>query len=92
MKIEEMLLDPVARLIFFCKELETKFRSSSIVGLAAAEATPDDAWENLVQIIQETAAPFLHQGAPRPTRPLALERRRLLLGTWHSTTSVRLLR
>ena len=39
----------------------------------------DDAWENLVQIIQETAGPYLHQGAPRPTRPLALERRRLLL-------------
>ena len=33
--------------------------------------------------IQETAGPYLHQGAPRPTRPLALERRRLLqeLGT-----------
>ena len=32
-----------------------------------------------MQIIPETAGPFLHQGAPRPTRPLALERRRLLL-------------
>ena len=69
---------PVARLTFF-KELETKIRNLSIVGLAAPEATPHDAWENLVQIIQETAGPFLHQGAPRPTRPLALERRRLLL-------------
>ena len=39
----------------------------------------DDAWENLVQIIQERAGPSLHQGAPRPTLPLALERRRLLL-------------
>ena len=29
--------------------------------------------------IQETASPYLHQGASRPTRPLALERRRLLL-------------
>ena len=47
--------------------------------LAATEATPDDAWENLVQIIQETAGPYLHQGAPRPAWPLALERRRLLL-------------
>ena len=27
----------------------------------------------------ETAGPYLQQGAPRPTRPLALERRRLLL-------------
>ena len=35
----------------FFKELETKIRNSSIVGLAATEATPDDAWENLVQII-----------------------------------------
>ena len=35
--------------------------------------------KNLVQIIQETAGPYLHQGAPRPTRQLALERRRLLL-------------
>ena len=77
-KIEEMLSDPVARLTFF-KELETKIRNSSIVGLAATEATPDDAWENLVQIIQETAGPYLHQEAPRPTRPLALERRRPLL-------------
>ena len=77
-KIEEMLQDAVARLTFF-KELETKIRNSSIVGLAATEATPDDAWEKLVQIIQETAGPYLHQGAPRPTRPLALERRRLLL-------------
>ena len=32
-----------------------------------------------MQIIQETAGPYSHQGAPRPTRPLALERRRLLL-------------
>ena len=70
-KIEEMLSDPVAKLTFL-KELETKIRNSSIVA-------PDDAWENLVQIIQETAGPVLHQGAPRPTRPLALERRRLLL-------------
>ena len=77
-KIEEMLSDPVARLTFF-KEFETKIRNSSIVGLAATEATLADAWENLVQIIQETAGPHLHQGAPRPTRPLALERRRLLL-------------
>ena len=76
-KIEEMLSDPVARLSFF-KELET-IRNSSIVGLAATEATPDDAWENLVQIIQETAGPCLHQEAPRPTRPLALEGRRRLL-------------
>ena len=70
-KIEEMLSDPVARLTFL-KELETKIRNSSIVA-------PDDAWENLVQIIQETAGPDLHHRAPRPTRPLALERRRLLL-------------
>ena len=77
-KIEDMLSDPVARLTFF-KELETKIRHSSIVRLAAAEATPDDAWENLVQIVQETAGPYLSQGAPRPTRPLALEPRRLLL-------------
>ena len=58
-KIEEMLSDPVARLTFF-KELETKIRNSSIVGLAATEATSDDTWENLVQIIQETAGPYLH--------------------------------
>ena len=77
-KIEEMPSDPVARLTFF-KELETNNRNSSIVGLAATEATPDDAWENLVQIFQETAGPYLHQWAQRPTRPLALERRRLLL-------------
>ena len=50
-----------------------------IVGRAATDATSDDAWENLVQIIQETAGPNFQQGAPRPTRPLALERRRLLL-------------
>ena len=49
-KIAEMLSDPVERLTFF-KELETKNRNSSIVGLAATEATPEDAWENLVQII-----------------------------------------
>ena len=49
------------------------------MGRAATDATPDDAWENLVQIIQGTAGPFLHQGAPLPTRPLTLERRRLLL-------------
>ena len=48
-KIEAMLSDPVARITFF-KELETKIRNSSIVGLAATEATLDDAWENLVQI------------------------------------------
>ena len=40
-KVEDMLSDPVARLTFF-KELETKIRNSSIVGLAATEATPDD--------------------------------------------------
>ena len=45
------------------------------MGLAATEATPGDAWENLVQTIQETAGPYLHQGAPRLTGPLALERR-----------------
>ena len=57
--------------------------------LAATEATPDDAWENLMQIIQETAGPYLHQHAPRPTRPLALERKRLLLelGTARRLTS-----
>ena len=49
------------------------------MGLEATEATLDDAWENLVQIIQETAGLYLHQGAPRLTRPLALERRRLPL-------------
>ena len=32
-----------------------------------------------MQLIQETAGPYFHQGAPRPSRPLALERRRLLL-------------
>ena len=74
-KIEEMLSDPVARATFF-KELEITIRISSIVGLAATKGTPDDVWENLGQIIQETAGPYLHQGAPRP---LALERRRLLL-------------
>ena len=37
-KLEEILSDPVARLPFF-KELETKFCNSSIVGLAATEAT-----------------------------------------------------
>ena len=42
-KIEEMLSDPVARLLFF-KELETNNRYSSIVELAATEAPPDDAW------------------------------------------------
>ena len=73
-KIEEMLSDPVARLTFF-KELETKIRNSSIVGLAATEATPDDAWENLVQIIQETGGPCLQTSAT---------------GAWHSTTSDRL--
>ena len=87
-KTEEMLSDPVAGLTFF-KQNETKIRKSSIVGRAATDATPDDAWENLVQIIQETAGPYLHQGAPRPTRPLALERRRLLrqLGTARRLTS-----
>ena len=77
-RAEDGTTRPVARLTFF-KELETKIRNSSIVGLAATEATPDDAWENLVQIIQETAGPYFHQGAPRSARPLALERRRLQL-------------
>ena len=87
-QIEEMLSDPVARLTFF-KEVETKIRNSSIVGRAATEATPDDAWENLVQIIQETAGPHFHQGAPRPTRSLAMERRRfqLELGTARRLTN-----
>ena len=88
MRKNEFLDAPVARLTFF-KELETKIRNSSVVGLAATEATPDDAWQNLMQIIQETAGPYLHHGAPRPTRPLALERRRLLLelGTARRLTS-----
>ena len=73
-KIEEMLSDPVARLTFF-KALETKIRNSSIVGRAATKATPDDAWENLVQIIQETGGPCLQTSAT---------------GAWHSTTSDRL--
>ena len=30
-------------------------------------------------LIRETVCPYVHQGAARPTRPLALERRRLLL-------------
>ena len=38
-----MLSDPVAKLTFFW-ELETQIRNSSIVGLAATEATPDDLW------------------------------------------------
>ena len=62
------------------------------MGLAATEATPDDTWENLVQIIQETAGPYLHQGAPRPTRPLALERRRLLLKLGTARRPTRLLK
>ena len=77
-KIEEMLSDPRCKAHFF-KELETEVRNSSIVGSAATEATPDNAWENLVQKVQEPAGPYLHQGAPRLTRPLALERRRVLL-------------
>ena len=77
-KIEELLLDPVARLTFF-KQQKTKHSHLVDLGLTATEATPDDAWENLVQLIQETTGPYLHQGAPRPARPLALERRRLLL-------------
>ena len=60
-KIEAMLSDPVARLTFF-KELETKNRNSSIEGVAATEATPDDVWENLVQIMQETAGELLTRG------------------------------
>ena len=42
-KIEEILSDPVARVTFF-KEFDT-IRNSTIVGLAATEATPDDAWK-----------------------------------------------
>ena len=76
-KIEEVLSDPIARLAFF-QELETNIHKSTIVGRAATDDTPDDAWENLVRIIQETAGPYFCQGAPRFTRPLALERRRLL--------------
>ena len=60
-KIKEMLSDPVARFTFF-KKLETKIRNSSIVGLATTEATPDDAWENLVQRI------FRKQLVPTSTR------------------------
>ena len=37
------------------QELETNIRNSTVVGRAATDATPDDAWENLVRIIQETA-------------------------------------
>ena len=76
-KIEEMLSDPIARPTYF-QELETNIRNSTVVGRAATDATLDDAWENLVRIIQETAGPYFYQGAPRSTRPLALERRRLL--------------
>ena len=82
-----MLSDPVARLTFF-KELETKIRNSSVVGLAATEATPDDAWENLMQIIQETTGPYLHQGAPRP----GFGTKTSTTGTWYTTTSDRLLK
>ena len=56
-KIEEMLSDPIARLTFF-QELETNIHNSTVVGRAATDATPDDAWENLVRIIQETASPY----------------------------------
>ena len=61
---------------------------------AVTESTLNDAWENLVQIIQETAGPYLHQGAPRPTRPLAWERRRLLLeiGTARRLTGSQVIR
>ena len=55
----------------------TRDKNSQLVDRGTCSA--DDAWENLVQIIQETAGPNLQQGAPRPTRPLALERRRVLL-------------
>ena len=84
-----MLSDPVARLLFF-KELETKIRNSSIVGLAATEATPDDAWEILVQIIQETAGPYLHQGGTTPSAA-CFGTKTSTTGTWYSTTSARLL-
>ena len=87
--IEEMLSDTRRKAHFLQGVLRTKIQNSSIVGLAATEATPDDAWENLVQKIQETAGPYLHPGAPRPTRPLALERKTSVAGTWHSTTSDR---
>ena len=60
----------------FFQELETNIRNSTVVGRAATDATPDDAWE--VRIIPETAGPYFHKSAPRSTRPLALERRRLL--------------
>ena len=88
-KIEEVLSDPIARLTCF-QELETNIRNSTVVGRAATDATPDDAWENLVQIIQGTAGPYFHQCAPQFTRPLALERRRLLqeLGTARHLTGV----
>ena len=81
-KIEEKLSDPIARLTFF-QELETNIRNSTVVGRAATDDTPENAWETLVRIIQETTGCYFHQGAPRSTRPLALERRRLLkdLGT-----------
>ena len=77
---------------FFSRNLRQNIRNSSIVGLAATEATPDDAWENLVQIIQETAGPCLPQGAPRPARPLVFGTKTSTTGTWYSTTSDRLLK
>ena len=61
------------------RSLRQKFETRQSLDLQRTEATPDDAWENNVQIIQETAGPYLHQGAPRLTGPLAVERRRLLL-------------
>ena len=72
------------------QELETNIRNSTVVGRAATDATPDDAWENLVRIIQETAGSHFYQGAPRSTRPPALERRRFLkdLGTARRLTGV----
>ena len=77
--------DPIARLTFF-----QTIRNSTVVGRAATDGTLDDAWENLVRIITETAGPYFHQGAPRSTRPLALELRRLLkdLGTARRLTGV----
>ena len=76
-KIEDMLSRIPSRGSPSFRSLRQKTRTSTIWG-AATDAKPDVAWETLVQIIQEATGPHFYQGTPRPTRPLALERRRLL--------------
>ena len=89
-KIEEMLSDPVARLTFF-KEHETQIRNSSIVGIAATEATPDDAWEKPRADNSGNSWSLLSPGCATTHSAACFGTKTSTTGTWSSTTSDRLL-